>query len=132
MSGLKQMVFIQLLSCLIYLRRTCLFIPVTWRILKRWFIIFTLFLIVPIWRRIVRLLNPKSLSAISAVLPRPVDNNHHQSSLLLLSVDKSTPNLPFTSISCPLSSDITPAPPQAAEPIKHIPVNNTNSDYFFV
>ena len=42
-SGLKKMVFIPLLSCLHYLRRTCLLIPVTLRICKRRFIILPCF-----------------------------------------------------------------------------------------
>jgi len=49
------MAFILPLYCLIYLRQTCLFTPVTLRICKSWFIIFTLYVTVPTWRCIARL-----------------------------------------------------------------------------
>ena len=48
----------------------------------------------------------RDFSAISPAFPRPVNTNHHQSFLLLFSVDKSHPTLPSTSISSPLSSDV--------------------------
>ena len=72
----------------------------------------------------------RDFSEMSPALPSPVIIDDHKSSIFLLSIDNADTNLTTSSITGLISSDshtAIPAPPHAAAPTEHIPVNKLTS-----